>query len=634
MSVNNKRKLCVLTENVWDAFACGNMPIYLVCDRFGYVLGCLVRFSTPGIGVNDQKTQLKVIYFGELDLFFGSFPQRKQSLPALISTLKLLCLAYDRVLIQSSALFEHSLALPALEALAPLVRAGRLGTSADHHAPSPTKYFKKRIERHLDRHHPSMQYARWREDELERLSERWQAILPEDWPLRRSVQNQIGGVQNQIMAHLEQAHGGAYERASRQMQTRLFELLDKGKELTRMPLLSAVASMRGVSSPADIAYAAMLVQGAYFLAGSSSHQTQNTSCHIYPGAIQQQMRKPFWEQAKVDLNMPFAQGFSIHDPLLKELACLPAKDCAQLCEHEDWEYVARILRGETSNPLHRERFKNLLGGKDIRDLIGAIPTLDYEAGRLAETACLPTWAGLVQATLGSTSLEMQVGVNSSTGANWCAFDWISRTLSGTCLDEVELQTAEVVLSPRQAHLFTLLAVAGESGVEEAQAKQMLLELDVGFAGEPVSLSSEITQKAKRTVLDVAKSTLNSIISDFGLAVYERKGRIYIEPPRITMHHTPWCYEPCHSSAHAPDLPPVLSKMWTLLYRYYPLEVSADVLAEGFERDGEQRSKYISRTIYRLRTCLEENETQWRVASDYLGNHRLVYLDDKDNNLNR
>ena len=74
------------------------------------------------------------------------------SLERLIRDLKLLCLLYDVVILPTGNLLEHGLALPAFEALAPFVRAGRLGASEDVSAPGPRLYIEERAAAYAENH--------------------------------------------------------------------------------------------------------------------------------------------------------------------------------------------------------------------------------------------------------------------------------------------------------------------------------------------------------------------------------------------------------------------------------------------------------------------------------------------------
>ena len=73
---------------------------------------------------------MQICYFGEMDSYTGSVRA-----------------ARDFVIVAPGNLVEHALALPLFEALAPLVRAGRLGTSGPKTEGGPLGYVLLRAER-------------------------------------------------------------------------------------------------------------------------------------------------------------------------------------------------------------------------------------------------------------------------------------------------------------------------------------------------------------------------------------------------------------------------------------------------------------------------------------------------------
>ena len=90
---------------------------------------------------------MQICYFGEMDSYTGSVRAARELLPGLIGRLKVMCALHDFVIVAPGNLVEHALALPLFEALAPLVRAGRLGTSGPKTEGGPLGYVLLRAER-------------------------------------------------------------------------------------------------------------------------------------------------------------------------------------------------------------------------------------------------------------------------------------------------------------------------------------------------------------------------------------------------------------------------------------------------------------------------------------------------------
>lgn len=92
----------------------------------------------------------EVGFHGELDPFGGGISAHRHDLPRLVRELLLFLLVKDVVLLSPGNLLEHSLTLPACEALAPFVRDGRLTTTASSSIPRPTALVDERAGIHLE----------------------------------------------------------------------------------------------------------------------------------------------------------------------------------------------------------------------------------------------------------------------------------------------------------------------------------------------------------------------------------------------------------------------------------------------------------------------------------------------------
>jgi hypothetical protein len=169
---------------------------------------------------------LRICYYGELDPYTGIRGDGPASLDAVISDLTLLCLLYDAVIVPPETLLPHPLALPAFEALGPLVRAGRLGTSGAPSWPglhgfiedTAAPYREARAGPPVPPGPRSLDARRLRE--IDDVVARWCAVLPERWPFLRDVPGQIAGCTGRVRRFCE---GPALAGSSRDSTLRLID---------------------------------------------------------------------------------------------------------------------------------------------------------------------------------------------------------------------------------------------------------------------------------------------------------------------------------------------------------------------------------------------------------------------------
>lgn len=604
---------------------------------------------------------MRVLYFGELDPYSGTFPQDLVSLPRLIKTLKLLCFAYDVVVLPPGSLIEHGLALPALEALAPLVRAGRLGTSADYGAPLPPVYFKNRIERHFDGLHPSRRIQAWRKGECERLVGRWLRILPADWPVRRDVAGQVSSTQELVLGELAAAPGTPFAAAAAKMDWLVRDALERGNSVDRDRLLMLIASIRNTLSVEEMAYATTLVQGAYFHAGPVLHdvgEEPGSSCKIYPGGFRRSLERQASHGARLRIQHPFAED--VLGPTygaraarvgidLARLASLPPGDIADIVATDHWRTLTRFLRGEAPATA-RDEVAAVLRGRDVRDQLHRIPVVRphtvacRHTPEVAPSLCIPTWGAGARATLGAgywSGADCDNPRDRATRRNsrTCVFEWASRTLSFAARSG-DPPGPSVRLSPAHAHLLTLLAVSGDVGVSIDEAQRALVEIDVDASqavphpprlrtGEKLDVHQDRVKRTDSTLrnrVDVAKTALARILSDFQRGITTVRGRMRLEPAGVRVVNTPWAPVDESAAPAVPSLKGRIATVWNVLHSSYPNEVGVETIAAALAKsDSKARTRYVSQLVHRLEHALRDAESPWKVQRDYSGHYRLAIM---------
>ncbi|MGM0578206.1 MAG: hypothetical protein ACQEXJ_20955 [Myxococcota bacterium] len=580
---------------------------------------------------------MRVCYFGELDPYTGSFPNRLHALPELVATLKLLVLLHDVVILPPGSLLEHALALPAFEELAPLVRAGRLGTSADRAAPPPPTYFERRIERtlesqaHARRETPSI---RWRRDEARRLRDRWLALLPKAWAVRRDVSAQVGGLADGVLAGSQDLRAQEADAVARHLEDFLLRTRDAGVTPLRDHVLAFLGELRGDVPREQIQRAAALVQNTYFAQGVARHDVGRATgdgCVLFPGLFASVARH-------ADLVAPWDDA--LRDGVLREraerlgvdlaaLLQLSVADVLELAASDEWQALATALRGQPEPPAEVvEAVRARLAGRDIRDALpGGAEALGSAA--LAPRLLPPPWQLAAYGLLGSLgATEHGAAAASPTDPPTLELDWSRRELrSGIRPRE------GVALTPAQTHLLTLLAIAGEVGLSLEELRQALRELDLlAFDNpdwQPAPPHPTEAAGALRNRLDVEKSKLEQLLSPMGHGVEVSAGRWRLRAPeRFALVGTPWQVPTQDQRVPAPPeaLSPQMRRAWRVLARHMPSETSAARLAQALGwAESADAARKVSRAIHRLRSRLEQSRQAWTVHADQLGSYRLLPL---------
>ena len=162
---------------------------------------------------------MRVTYYGELDPFSGSVAQGQADLVRAVDDLQLALLFSDVVIVPPGNLLEHALTLPAFEARAPFVAAGRLTTTTDPSSSGPHALIDERVDVYLEerargstttpmlgRPPKAKPLTIRRHRSIEEVRGRWHAVLPASWTLARDVGTQITGFAERLQRFCE--HNG------------------------------------------------------------------------------------------------------------------------------------------------------------------------------------------------------------------------------------------------------------------------------------------------------------------------------------------------------------------------------------------------------------------------------------------
>jgi len=256
---------------------------------------------------------------------------------------------------------------------------------------------------------------RRREQAFRATFDRFLALAPTDWPIKRSVaqqvQQQAGGIKQVTLRNAD-----FLEPRKALALLRLLEATeDQGISPTRSYLLAQIVRRRDVFDRNDLRRILAVSQAHYFKAGTEAHvapETGSDTCRLYPG--------PFFTRwlpqagiaglpmPEVDSDLTFgAMGrrLAAVGVDLKALLGLPAGNLHEIVITPEW----RRLREAVTAP---GRSLETGGDRDgsLREAVGTLPRPVTIAGHRAAgclrfpTVFIPEWRRSVWSMVGNVSL--------------------------------------------------------------------------------------------------------------------------------------------------------------------------------------------------------------------------------------
>jgi len=571
-----------------------------------------------------------VCYYGELDPYVGTVPQVRPALPRVVRDLSFLCLFYDLVIVPPGTLFSHGLLLPAFLHLAPFVRAGRLGTTADPGGGSPRDYVVQRAERELSKlgsqRRPST-VASWRRREIGEVVARYRDLLPDDWPLTRSVGWQVEHFDERIIKYAE-------EHADRdRLAPRLLEVIDRGRQKgrdapDRNVMYAYLGRLRGTVPPEESARYARFAQAAYFHMGAAVHETHGEGAvhsELFPTAF---LRGTGGMGPLPELPWELPVAWHMRPDLVAErmrraglrldrILSLPVSALFKLALWREWRSL-RPLFAEDGIPeeVYREVRSVVVRSRDFREALAKAEPLGRAAAASLEVAptLLPeAWQSAAQGLLGSAL------ATSSRDHDEFVLDFPSGELRRTA------DQAVVLLTPAQTRLVAVLALAGEIGHHVGDILELLSDLDL-LARYDTPLRPKVAPRELRNNADVLKTALNRDLQPLGLAIEVHHGRWSLAGGRVALRGTPWHASDETAPPAAPPipLPPQLAVIWAALARHCPEAVSGREIARALGKEmSDHEVALAARAVYRLRRALQTGRAAWEVVGLHRGSYRLA-----------
>ncbi|MEI8395381.1 MAG: hypothetical protein WCF85_11640, partial [Rhodospirillaceae bacterium] len=182
----------------------------------------------------------------------------------------------DATIIQPGNLLEHTHTILAFERLAPFTRSGLLWTSVDLGQPqSPVQELGSRLTEAAES--LAATDRRRREQAFRATFDRFLALAPADWPIKRSVAQQVQ-LQTCGVKQITLRNTGFLEPRKATALLRLIEAAeDQGISPTRNYLLAQIVRRRDVFDRDDIRRILAVSQAHYFKAGTEAHAAKSDS---------------------------------------------------------------------------------------------------------------------------------------------------------------------------------------------------------------------------------------------------------------------------------------------------------------------------------------------------------------------
>lgn len=586
---------------------------------------------------------MKLCYYGEFDPFSGIPDDGPASLATVLTELKVLCLLDDAIVVPPANLVQHPLALPACEALAPFVRAGRLTTSTAPSSPGPHAYIAECVALHREARVPGRDQrrpvvarrprTRGRQRALTELTDRWCRLLPDRWFLKRDIAGQISGSTDRVRRFCEEG------RISPEAARRILRFIDgqeptAGSGVNRESLMAFLAAVRAEVAPRDVSAVALVTQAAYFSMGAVAH-----ACTLFPGRFARLARDraaslPPGAMPPYDWQADPGNAAARLRELGLDLTALLALDAEALfavATSPEWLAVREVLGDAAPGPdavrAAVEPFRRAHQAR--RTVVLVTPGAERAEPRLSlpsrAPVLLPTpWQLAIQGVLGTRIEE--------TPRAGAVVDLHTLQVRDPASDE------HAHLTRCQMNLLSLLAVHGAAGVDVQDAKQLLFEIGL-LAGassppgawRPQERESVARDRALGGWIHVLKARINGGLAHVGLVIETEHGRIRVVDKlgaERSLGLAGGVWEPIGDALPLPDALPRLAAqqaaLWRVLVAAFPHHVSLPALALAIGKPPDKHGlEQTTDAIYKLHRALESQATPWRVSRLQRGLYRIV-----------
>lgn len=574
-----------------------------------------------------------VCFHTELDRYTGSHGFAPAFLPGLVRELTLAVLLHDYVIVAPAVLTAHPLTLPAFEALAPLSRAGLLGTSTDRTAPSPLRYLAARIDTRVSELQARTGGVLGRQDQprARELRARWSEVLPEVWPVRRPLDAQAQSFRRLIRERMESL--ASKNPLARQLIMRLCTLESEGRAVSRDALIALSLGARArfghgvVHEVVHTIQATTLEMGARF--SNSADKESALSC-VYAGPW---IRMLHASESLSGLPVPVdprrtpdaaRAAFRDLGLDLDALMLIEPEDLVVLVTSPEWRLLREAaLSGSRDPDLTTSPWARLRANLPLRRRVAMTPAL----------------------ARGAPDVMFRAGTRRIVAALGMPFVSQPPSLGNPVLDthrgELHDGSLVVALSERQTAFLSLLAIAHPHGLTRSERHALEQEL---LQREEMGAARPQEDGARAPALESRRRRARS--TDLRLRVAFHRLRAALEPTRVRLARVGgiwrvevrgggllrlrgWESEPTGRDTTAPVLPSLrsgLQVVWQALWWMGPGTVDLDSLCARLEElKGESRERArVARDVHELAGELGRSRAPWTVLRRH-GRYRIVEL---------
>jgi hypothetical protein len=582
----------------------------------------------------------RVCLFGELDTYAGSFPQTRESLPRLVEQLKIACLLYDEVIVNTNVFLDHALTLPAFEELSVFTKAGVLWTSVVENQVRPDEYILERAKK-IYGENLNKGISKKNAEKLYRIIDNWHAIAPDEWRLIRKMAHQEKNATANILYNLRRLDLAT--RQASEVRSYLIDIVSymQDREIfDRNEIIARLGGVREYISMDEFARLASVIQGEYMIQGA--HNKKNVEVSLFPGKYIQylQQYEYLFRAQSLPIDMESIEkitcrllnsGFS-----LKSLVNISTDELFLLSQSPDWKEWREYL---LSDNFSFEVIKEMNSLKKIHEHLDSVLPLLLKnidmPKKLAPTCLyLPSpWASLGLALVGSVTDSHDSFKDDNVLVN---------------LDSRKITYKEnsLVLEKNYISLLALFASTGNNGTSVETIKQLdietdLIKRDFHKTWRISRDDNEDLNLARLNRLNVAKNRLNKKLEVLNLGIHVEVGegvwRLValpdIEEVQISLEGTPWKPDPMingkegvSSLSYPTDLTKMQRKIWMYCLKRYNSFIAAKSIALEINAP-DKTNKQVSDIMYKFKKKL--SNTPYQLVQSYQGEYMLVERAERD-----
>lgn len=553
-----------------------------------------------------------ICLYSELDSFSGYIRHDIQDLGKLIRDLKLTCLFYDQVIVNTPVIIEHPLTLPTFEIFSPFVRSGILWTSGQDNNQSPYEFISNRIKAFQDNKKTLIV--------TNELLNRWELITPNSWNLLRNVNNQVNNATNNIITNLSTLETSKSEAIYKNTFLEKIQRMQSDNVFNRDYLLANIGNLKNELSINTIHNISSIIQSEYIKQGSNNKG--NEKIVIFPGkfVIKTNRTNILNNYLPVDTTtLPIAirrflqLGYSINT-----LLNLPIAELYLLATSDTWIKWRNHLTSENWTKENSNEMFSLYLSKIVFNR-----ALEIVYTNLSPISIASEWQLIGKSLLGTFAKSIHKSNNNF------ILNLNTRSLY------LEKNDGNIKLDYSHIILLSILISSGNTGVHIEQIKQLDIEKSL-IKTQKIEYcdnykKDEITEKSRLNRLYVLKNRINKKIASFGISIIINDKNCWVlnlpENHSILLSGSAWDLQDSKMNQNndLPKLSKQNKKLYLLLKQHSPAFLGSKKIAEELLfNTSENTQKKVSDNIYKLQKKLKNSP--YKIIRDYIGGYALICIE--------